>query len=329
MNIFNNEPQTNRSEDIQYKYNIRNIPQFHATQKTLYSFLVSIGFQHIITLKINYNRTALLVTSRSLKSNAQHHFQIAINDKNILLSELTLRPRQTAPKLPSFSVVIKNVDSDITINDIEENSKHLTIAKMWRITSCKTGKPTPLIGVTTHQKNTIDHLLIHGITLFGRTYYAEPFNPPTPTPVQCSRCFQFGHALADCPNKPICPKCSNSHNPNKCPEAILSCPFSQGNHPAWSRSCRKFKKLTVIDEILVLLTKIIEPNDDDDSDNISPIESILQAKAIIAFLSKTLLNLFPHQKSKVQTILEQSARAALNLRFKISHSGHKIHFTFN
>ncbi|RZB39233.1 hypothetical protein BDFB_011469 [Asbolus verrucosus] len=153
------------SEDIQYKYDIRNIPQSQVTQKTLYSFLVSIGFQHIITPK----------------------------------------------------VVIKNVDSDITINDIEENSKYLTITKMWRITSRKTGKPTPLIRIITHQKNTIDHLLIHGITLFGRTYYAEPSNPPIPTPVQCSRCFQFGNVLADCPNKPICPKCPNSHPPNTSP----------------------------------------------------------------------------------------------------------------
>ncbi|RZC36784.1 hypothetical protein BDFB_007159 [Asbolus verrucosus] len=164
---------------------------------------------------------------------------------------------------------------------------------MWRIKSCKTGKPTPLIRVITHQKNTIDHLLIHGISLFGRTYYAKASNAPTPTSIQCSRCFQFGHALADCPNKPIYPKCPNSHPPNKCPEATPSCPFCQGNHPAWSRSCPKFKKLTITDETPVLLTKIIdppaefadpvEPNDDDDSDNIFPTESILQEKQLVYF----------------------------------------------
>ncbi|RZC43258.1 hypothetical protein BDFB_009949 [Asbolus verrucosus] len=203
---------TNRSEDIQYKYNIRNILQSYDTQKTLYSFLVSIGFQHIIILK--------------------------------------------------------------------------------RITSLKIGKPTLLIRVITHHKKKINHLLIYGITVFGRTYYTELSNPPTPAPVQCSRCFQFGHALADYRNKPICPKCPNSHPPNKCPEATPSWPCCQRNHPAWSRLCPKFKELIVTDEIPVLRTKIIdppaefadpvEPNDDDDSVNISPTESIPQAKAIIA-----------------------------------------------
>ncbi|KXZ75901.1 hypothetical protein TcasGA2_TC031880 [Tribolium castaneum] len=91
----------------------------------------------------------------------------------------------------------------------------------------KNQNPTPLIRVISDDKPTIDHLLTQGITIFSRIYDCEVSHPPPPTP-------RLGHGPNDCTNKPICPKCPESHHPSKCTVSTAKCPFCQGSHPAWS-----------------------------------------------------------------------------------------------
>lgn len=55
-------------------------------------------------------------------------------------------------------------------------------------------------------------------------------------------------------------------------------------------------------------------------------ESFLSVLQVIRFVTKTFIDLFPFEKQRVQTALEHSVRA---FNFQISHSGNKIHFTFN
>jgi hypothetical protein len=98
------------------------------------------------------------------------------------------------------------VGHDITPKNIISLTS-LQIIKARRITSKKTNRPTSFIRVITTEKETVDALFIYGIQLFGR----ESSHPPTSTPVQCAKCFQFSHGQVDCLKKQICPKCANSH----------------------------------------------------------------------------------------------------------------------
>jgi hypothetical protein len=74
-------------------------------------------------------------------------------------------------------------------------------------------------------------------------------------------------------------------------------------------------------------TAIVESADteSDPSENDATITII---KSLITFMTKTLFDLFPMQRSKIQSILENTSKSVFNVT-KVSHSGHQIHFTFD
>jgi hypothetical protein len=225
-------PSTQSDPDA--KYTIRNIPTHYAAQKTFYNFLITtMGIRNITTLIVNNNKTALLIVPTALSDNFQKSLQTAINCTHITISPINRKnpTHQPNPKKPTFSVVIRNVPQDITPEDITTQCSSLTIVKAWRITSRKTNRPTTLIRILTTNKDTIDDMLINGVELFGRTFQCESSHPPTPTPIQCPRCFQFGHGQAECTNKPICAKCPDSHPPQQMPSKGALLPLLQGPSP--------------------------------------------------------------------------------------------------
>ncbi|KAH0809408.1 hypothetical protein GEV33_013383 [Tenebrio molitor] len=231
-----------------------------------------------------------------------------------------------------------HVGHDITPEDVIAATS-LKIIKAWRITSKKNDRPTTLIRITITERESLDALLLKGINLFGRNYECEASHPPAPTPVQCAKCFQFGHELAACLNKQVCPQCPNSHPPNKCPEKDPICTSCKGSHPAWSRTCPILKEITITDDTPVLPVKIIDPpaefadpcSPSDDSEASDPLMEapLAVVKGIISFTMKALFDLFPLQKAKIQKILEETSKAVFNVTTKVSHSGHKIHFTYD
>ncbi|XP_064214551.1 uncharacterized protein LOC107399155 [Tribolium castaneum] len=247
--------------ESEYKYTVRNLPQNIATQKSFYSFLITtINLRSILTLKVNYNRTALLITSAPITPAIINQFRTASGDANITVDPINKKSLNTPfPKVPTFSVVIRIVEHDITEADIINQNPILKINRRHRIISKKTNRPTPLIRIISDDKPTIDHLLTQGITIFSRVYDCEVSHPPPPTPLQCSKCFQLGHGPNDCPNKPICPKCPESHHPSKCTVITAKCPFCQGSHPAWSRQCPVIKETPITENTPFVPTKIIDP----------------------------------------------------------------------
>lgn len=111
------------------------------------------------------------------------------------------------------------VGYDITPENIISLTS-LQIIKARRITSKKTNRPTSFIRVITTEKETVDALFIYGIQLFGR----ESSHPPTSTPVQCAKCFQFSHGQVDC--------LKNKYAPNA-PTATPKQMSNKRPHPAW------------------------------------------------------------------------------------------------
>jgi hypothetical protein len=319
-----------------FKYTVRDIPVNLATQKAFYNLLVvTLGLKSI-QLRVNYNKTALVITKAPLAPNFVKTLQVAANSPTITIAPINRKTPgpASAPKKPTFSVVVRDVPQDISAEEIAALCPPLSIVKAWRIVSRKSNRPTSFIRVLSTDKVTVDYMLINGIVLYGRTFECETSHPPTPTPLQCPRCFQFGHGQAECTNKAICPKCPESHPPNRCPAKEPSCSSCNGPHPAWSRACPSFKQILVTDETPVLPVKIIDPptaiaeptDSDSDLENDTTITII---KSLITFMTKTLFDLFPMQRSKIQTILENTSKSVFNVVTKVSHSGHKIHLTFD
>jgi hypothetical protein len=236
-----------------------------ATQKAFYTLLVStLGLKSIVELRVNHNRTALLITDEPLAPNFSKALQISTNNPSITITPINQRnpAEKTAPKKPTFSVVIRNVPHDISPEEIATLCPSLSVTKAWRIISRKTNQPTSFIRVLTNDKGTVDTMLINGVEMYGRFFTCETSHPPTPNPLQCPRCFQFGHGQAECTNKPNYPNCPEKHPPNKCSAKEPSCLHYKGTHPAWSRSCPMLKQMEITDQTPVLPVKIVDPPSD-------------------------------------------------------------------
>lgn len=77
--------------------------------------------------------------------------------------------------------------------------------------------------------------------------------PFIPNPRRCFSCQRFGHGAATCRGRTTCGKCSsNDHPTDSCASDFSKCVNCSGAHPAYSRSCPKFKEEK---EILTLKTK--------------------------------------------------------------------------
>jgi hypothetical protein len=74
---------------------------------------------------------------------------------------------------------------------------------------------------------------------------------------------------------------------------------------------------------------ICPPSDDPDVSDTQMEAPLAVVKGIISFTMKALFNLFPLQKAKIQKILEETSKTVFNVTTKVSHSGHKIHFTYD
>ncbi|KAH0814449.1 hypothetical protein GEV33_008341 [Tenebrio molitor] len=276
----------------EFKYTVREIPANLGTQKAFYNLLVvTLGLKSI-QLRVNYNKIAL----------------VAANSPTITIAPINRKTPgpASAPKKPTFSVVVRDVPQDISAEEIATLCPSLSLVKAWRIVSRKSNRPTSFIRVLTTDKLTVDHMLINGIILYGRTFECETSHPPPPHP---------------CSAPAICPE---SHPPNRCPAKEPSCSSCNSPPPAWSRACPSFKQILVTDETPVLPVKIIDPPADSDSDT-----TITIIKSLITFMNKTLFDLFPMQRSKIQTILENTSKSVFNVVTKVSHSGHKSHLTFH
>jgi hypothetical protein len=173
--------------------------------------------KNIHKLVVNWNKTAFLITSLPLPDKFTYNLNAATGSKTMSCSPLERKTEQ-APnhtgndpirKKPQLSVVVKGVDHDIDENDIRDqlDAFPLVYKLIWRIKSRKTNKFTNLIRVTTENTDTVDFLLTHGLVLYGKHHQCEPSKSPTPTLLQCTKCFQLGHHVIACPNKPACPKC--------------------------------------------------------------------------------------------------------------------------
>jgi hypothetical protein len=153
----------------------------------------------------------------------------------------------------------------------------------------ETNKPTSFIRVLSTGEETVDDTLFNGVDLYGCTFVCETSHPPTPTPLQCPRCFQFGHELAESTNKPQMSRMSPS-------QQVLR----QGALLPWSCSCPKLKQVKVTDETPVLPVKIDTPplrelsepvNIETDPKECETFTAV--TRGLVTLLTKAQFDLFP------------------------------------
>ncbi|GBM82351.1 hypothetical protein AVEN_54782-1 [Araneus ventricosus] len=64
-----------------------------------------------------------------------------------------------------------------------------------------------------------------------------------PNPLRCFKCQRFGHALTACRSKQNCARCSlPDHDSNNCSSTTPKCYNCTGEHPAYFKSCPRYKQ---------------------------------------------------------------------------------------
>ena len=61
-------------------------------------------------------------------------------------------------------------------------------------------------------------------------------------PLQCRACAHFGHGARSCrAKKKTCLRCSGQHHTDQCKEQLLRCPYCEGPHAGWDRTCPAYQ----------------------------------------------------------------------------------------
>ena len=111
------------------------------------------------------------------------------------------------------------------------DTPEIPILESFRITkqsdplSAETGRvPTSFVRVTFAGKVLPDYVVLHGLLL--------PIKISIRKAMFCDNCLQLNHTAKLCSNKPVCPKCNESHTAAACtiqnPESL--CKLCSGNH---------------------------------------------------------------------------------------------------
>jgi hypothetical protein len=204
-----------------YKFIIRKIPEKFSTQKAFYTLLVTVlGLKSISVLKVNHNRTTLLITNAPLSPQLPEDH----SDRH-KLSRDNHHPHQPEKSRTKVSPQKTHL-LDCHPRRLREHHRRRDFHPLSLTVDSETNKPTSFIRVLSTGEETVDDTLFKGVDLYGYAFVCETSHPPTPTPLQCPRCFQFGHELAESTNKPQMSRMSPS-------QQVLR----QGALLPWSCSC--------------------------------------------------------------------------------------------
>lgn len=319
------------TENDDYTFFIDNIPERSCTQKNIYNY-AKIIYGPKVSVK-TYR------TSATIKTNTTNADQKINKLKNHLGPiKITTKPPKTRNTQhlpynhPSFSCDMKNIDHDITDEEIKTalDTANLKITKFWRIISKARNTPTKLIRLITKCSKSLDILLTEGLNMFGTNYSCEPSKTPGPMPIQCGKCLDFGHQYQQCPSATkSCGSCSEPHENGECPTNIIKCINCDGSHHAWSTKCPKRPTVTKENEAAPL--KIIDRPMEDASDDESEYEGerFLRIEDFIRFITQILLNTHPLQRSTIAELIQSTSKTLLKRKTAISYAGNSIHITVN
>ena len=150
----------------------------------------------------------------------------------------------------THQVVIKNVDVEVTQEEIEEilNRLELPYKSVKRIHSRQKGQPTKMFRLVLKEEQTKKRLLKFGINLDQMHYKCIPAIEDTktyPKILQCFKCQKVGeHQASSCPNEQKCVLCSGPHRKADCTatKESFKCANCNGCHAAWSHECPHLQK---------------------------------------------------------------------------------------
>lgn len=198
----------------------------------------------IVTLKL----IAKSNFTTELKSNKLKIQMTSIADYRAVVKNLFDNKRQfhtyADPNNKQFSVVIKNVLTEITENEIlsELKLKFNSVKKVTRL--LKNGSPIPVVAVEFSGAHPIENIL--QIDTLCHLKVKVEKRKRHYGPLQCVRCQDYGHSKNSCNRKVTCAHCAGNHSSSVCKSSSVPvCINCKGNHRADVRSslCSYYTKV--------------------------------------------------------------------------------------
>lgn len=232
----------------------------------------------------------------------------------------------SSPATPTFSVVVKGVDTNITPEEILEalQIQKINVRNAWRIKSRATNMETRMVRVITKCPRALDTLLSNGFVMFDRRYYCEPSQSPGPQPLQCGKCFAYGHRTMDCRQIPLCVRCGEQHKATECKRNTPVCANCKGSHLPYQQSCpQRPKEVTPTKAAPV---KCVDPPAEDNSEEDDDLtERFTRVEDTIRYTYLCLVNLLPQLRDRISEVIAHSAAQFFKRKVKVSFTGNKIH----
>lgn len=321
---------------------IQGIPPAQNTQKCFSGPLRTLG---VVAPKLtNFrNGTATIespdqdLSSKLIKLSETFGHPLRISDLNPKPAPAPTTDKRT------FSVVIKGVEPDVTMEEIKEAAGRagIRVSNLWRIRSRASNTLTTLVRVLTPDQGSHDRLLREGLSVFLEfsPYKCEESHPPKPRISQCPRCFVLGHSASSCTAPSRCPKCGNPQSPgHKCTSAQPSCLNCKGEHLPYSPNCpAKQSSPETLAE-----TQLLHPVDpmNESTDSLPDIDDLKELKVsdvvphlvpysrqIVKFVSVLLLNLFPNDKPRVQHLIKVLSKRFFFHDTHFAYTGNAVHIS--
>lgn len=310
---------------------INGIPETYATQRKLYGLLVQNKISFVELRVFRDFKATLISQDKNILTTLKCLQDVDKNFKCSIYNPGSRRGGASGPSSPTFSCVVRAADPDIAPLEFKYKleDEGLKPEGAWRIISRRTNEPTTLIRIITKDKHTLDYMLENGILLFGRRYLCEPSRPTPAQPLQCGRCFVFGHSSHQCNSRGVCPKCGASHPRSAdCSSEIIKCINCEGAHPAYSPKCPVRPKQVSAPEAAAPVVSIDRPVADDTLEEPElPDGRYVRIEDAIRFTLQILSNILPLSK---KAIFEQVSSASLQFfarTLKVSEAGNKVHCT--
>ena len=151
-------------------------------------------------------------------------------------------------KVPTKSLVVKGVPTDITVLEFKEflDLNKISYAKAERLKSKKDGRVLPIFQLEITDPAEAEALLSQNLAcnLTGIVYKVEEFRAPISV-MQCYNCQCFGHSAKTCRSKQKCLTCGENHSHKGCPSRESrkpTCANCNGPHVASYKGCPEYKK---------------------------------------------------------------------------------------
>jgi|GEM_PF-3730276 len=204
------------------------------------------------------NRWTVTPTIRSIRKLGRNI--IAVNfkysfDANQFAQSNELLPSNWLTYIPNYKIirtgVVRGVDPSLSsekiLQGIKWRDKPMEIKSIERLKYRDTRNNGELRDSTSVKIDFVSNLLPEYITIWSVKSRVKPFVNKVR---KCFNCLRWGHSSAFCRDSPVCSRCGERHDGEKCSSDSFLCPDCKQIHAPFEKVCPIFLKYELVNAVM-------------------------------------------------------------------------------